>query len=78
MGALANLAAEPSVRAAVLVTHHAEEIPPGFTHAALLRDGAILAAGPLREALTDEAMSACFGLALRVRHHDGRWSATAR
>ena len=35
---LADLAADPAVPPLVLVTHHLEEIPPGVTHAALLRE----------------------------------------
>jgi iron complex transport system ATP-binding protein len=61
----------------VLVTHHLEEIPPGFTHAALLRGGAITAQGPLDRTLTDEAVSAAFGLPLTVRRGGGRWGAVA-
>jgi iron complex transport system ATP-binding protein len=74
---LADLAAGP-LGAIVFVTHHVEEIPPGFTHAALVSDGAIVRAGLIREVLTDEAMSDCFGLALEVEHDDGRFRARAR
>ncbi len=42
---LSRLAADPDAPASVLVTHHVEEIPPGFTHALLLRDGGIVASG---------------------------------
>ena len=40
--------------ATVLVSHHVEEIPPGFTHALLLREGRVVAAGPLEQVLTEE------------------------
>lgn len=77
VGALSRLASDAATPATVLVTHHAEEIPPGFTHALLLRQGQVLQAGPLEETLTSAALSDCFGLALSVRRRGGRWSATA-
>ena len=54
------------------VTHHLEELPPSTSHALLLRDGRVVAAGPLEEALTDESLSECFGLPLRLDRIDGR------
>jgi iron complex transport system ATP-binding protein len=61
----------------ILVTHHLEELPTTITHAALLRAGLLTAAGPVEEVLTDEAVSACFGLALSVRRAQGRWGAAS-
>lgn len=59
-----------------LVTHHVEEIPPGFTDLLALRDGRVLASGPLDDTLAAELLSECFGVPLSLsRHHDGRWSA---
>ena len=49
---LGHLADDPATPATVLVTHHVEEIPPGWTHALLLREGSVVAAGPLDETLT--------------------------
>src|SRR5690606_7219228 len=74
---LAELAYDPDAPALVLVTHHVEEIPPGFTHALLLREGTIVAQGPLAWTITDEHLSKAFGLSLRVRHEDGRFTARA-
>jgi iron complex transport system ATP-binding protein len=74
---LADLAADVDAPPVVFVTHHVEEIPPGFTHALLLRDGHIVAKGPLEATLTEDALSALFGLELRLRRTDGRWSAIA-
>jgi len=74
---LAALAVDPSVPPLVLVTHHAEEIPPGTTHGALLRDGRLVAAGPLEEVLTAEAVSECFGVEVAVGREGGRWWARA-
>ncbi len=72
---LAVLAQDPDAPATVLVSHHVEEIPPGFTHALLLRQGAVVAAGPLEDVLTREHLSATFGMPLDLRHEDDRWAA---
>jgi iron complex transport system ATP-binding protein len=61
----------------ITVTHHVEELPPTTTHALLLRDARVVAAGPIHDVLDDAAMTETFGLPVRVRHDDGRWSATA-
>jgi iron complex transport system ATP-binding protein len=75
LGALA-LAARPS--AAVLVTHHVEEIPPGTTHALLLRGGRAVACGPIADALTAATLSAAFAMPLRLDGgDDGRFHARA-
>lgn len=70
---LARLATDDSVPPLVLVTHHAEEIPPGITHAALVRDGRLLAAGPSDAVLTSDRVSECFGLTVTVGRDGGRW-----
>lgn len=75
VGTLSALAADASSPAIVLVTHHVEEIPPGFTHVLLLRSGRVVAAGPLERTLTDENLSATFGMPLSLSHSNGRWSA---
>ncbi|MXV97125.1 MAG: ATP-binding cassette domain-containing protein [Acidimicrobiaceae bacterium] len=74
---LSGLAADPETPPLVLVTHHTDEIPDGFTHALLLRDGAVLAAGPLDETLTSRNLSECFGLELTLERRHGRWTARA-
>ena len=74
---LAGLAHDRSVPALVVVTHHLDEIPPGFTHAMLLAAGRIVAAGPIAQVLTSDRLSACFGLALDVEHRHDRWRAWA-
>jgi iron complex transport system ATP-binding protein len=62
----------------VLVTHHVDEIPPGATHALLLKGGRAIAQGPLDEALTSETLSECFGMPLALEHRDdGRFTAWA-
>lgn len=77
VGRLAELAADPQAPATVLVTHHTEEIPPGFTHALLLRSGRVMAAGPLDETLTADALSACFDTTVTLERRAGRFIALA-
>jgi iron complex transport system ATP-binding protein len=75
LGDLAALASAPTAAPVVLVTHHLEEIPPGFTHALVLRNGETIASGPIAGTLTDATLSECFGVALRVEHTDSRFTA---
>ncbi len=77
IGRLAHLADDPATPPTVLVTHHVEEIPPGFTHALLLREGRVMAAGPLDDVLTARALSDLFGLPLALDRRDGRFAARA-
>jgi iron complex transport system ATP-binding protein len=72
---LAELAADPDAPALVLVTHHVEEIPPGFSHALLLREGGVVASGLLGDTITSENLSKTFGVPLRVSSTDGRYTA---
>jgi iron complex transport system ATP-binding protein len=74
---LADLAADPDAPAIVLVTHHVEEIPPGFTHALLLRDGSVVAAGLLADTVTAENLSKTFDVPLRLTYEGGRFAARA-
>ncbi|RMH71267.1 MAG: ATP-binding cassette domain-containing protein [Actinomyces sp.] len=75
---LGALAEDPAVPPLVLVTHHVEEIPAAFTHALLLAGGRRLAAGPIEQVLTAEALAACFGVAVSLERRDGRWWAWKR
>ena len=59
----------------VLVTHHLEEIPPGITHALLLGQGRMVAAGPLDQTLTNQLLCRTFGMNFDVRRIGERWSA---
>jgi len=63
--------------ATVLVTHHLEELPSSTTHALLLADGRVVAAGPARAAVTTENVSAAFDHPIDVQFYDGRWLARA-
>jgi iron complex transport system ATP-binding protein len=75
---LSQLAAEEDAPALVLVTHHLEEVPPGFTHAMLLREGGVVAQGLIGEVLTEENLSAAFDMPLEVKNDGGRYTAVAR
>src|SRR5690606_32498135 len=74
---LGTLAKDESAPALVLVTHHVEEIPPGFTHGLLLRGGKVVAAGPLEQVMTADHLSTTFGIGLKVEFDGERWSARA-
>lgn len=66
---------EPIAPSMIMVTHHVEEIAPGFTHVLMIRQGQVLAAGPLELELTSRNLSLCFGLPLIVEQAGDRWTA---
>jgi iron complex transport system ATP-binding protein len=72
---LSDLARDAFAPAQVLVTHHVEEIPPGYTHALLLRGGQVVAAGPVDDVLTAGQLSDTFGLPLTLTREQGRFTA---
>jgi iron complex transport system ATP-binding protein len=74
---LAGLAADRATPPLVLVTHHIEEIPPGTSHAALVRAGRIIHSGVAVDVLTSDAVSECFGVTVTVERSNGRWAAHA-
>ena len=74
---IALLSRDPKAPLMVMVTHHVEEVPPGFTHALLLRKGTVLAAGRVQDVFTARLLSKCFGLPLLVEHTGTRWTARA-
>ena len=75
---LSMLAHDPDSPATILVSHHVEEIPPGFTHVLMLRRGGVVAAGLLEEELNETNLSATFGMPLALQHEDDRWAARRR
>ena len=77
VAALSELANYPLAPVLVLITHHVEEVPPGFTDALLMRQGSVVAAGELDRVMTPQNLSKTFGLDLLVSRHDGRFSARA-
>lgn len=77
LAALTELAGDRRSPAIVLVTHHVEEIPVGFTHALLLRDGRIVAAGDLESTLNEANLEATYGLPITLNRDGGRYTARA-
>ncbi|MCR2785782.1 MULTISPECIES: ABC transporter ATP-binding protein [unclassified Microbacterium] len=77
LGLLSGYAQAPTTPAMVMVTHHVEEIPVGFTHVLLLRDGAVVAAGPLETTLTPENLQETFGMPIALHVVGGRYAARA-
>lgn len=75
LGALTELAGDRRSPAIVMVTHHVEEIPPGFTHALLLRDGAVVAQGPLADTLSSDSLSETYAMPIQLHADNGRWTA---
>ncbi len=75
---LGELAQDEEAPTIVLVTHHLEEVPPGFTHALLLREGGVVATGPIDEVLTEGPLSEAFDVPLDVKHDGARYSAFAK
>ena len=74
---IARLAADGTAPTMVMVTHHVEEVPPGFTHAMLMRRGSVLALGVLEDVFTERNLSKCFGVPLALERRGQRWSARA-
>jgi iron complex transport system ATP-binding protein len=74
---LGGFASNPASPAMVMVTHHVEEIPPGFSHVLLLAQGAVTAAGPIGEVLTGENLTTTFGLPIELTSANGRFAARA-
>ena len=72
---LSDVAADVRTPPLVLVTHHLEEIPPGITHAVLMRGGTLVALGAADDVLTSSAVSACFALSVHVERRRGRFTA---
>lgn len=77
LGGIDQLRSDVTDLATVLVTHHLEDLPASTTHAMLLRDGRVVAAGPVDDALTSATISTSFDHPVSVRRRAGRWSAVS-
>lgn len=75
VGYLGELAMDPDAPAIVMITHHVEEIPAGFTHAMILDEGKVVAQGFIDNVLTSEHLSQAFGQPIHVSRIDGRYFA---
>ncbi|MDR1806361.1 MAG: ABC transporter ATP-binding protein [Propionibacteriaceae bacterium] len=74
---LSMIVLEPRAPASIMVTHHVEEIPVGITHALLMKQGHVVAGGPLEQVMTSAWLSKTFDLPLEVGQRHGRWWAQA-
>jgi len=72
---LSAIADDPDAPTLIMVTHHVEEIPAAFSHAMLLREGAVVAAGLIRDVVTSANLSDTFGLPLRLTRSGDRYFA---
>ncbi|MDR7329131.1 iron complex transport system ATP-binding protein [Corynebacterium guangdongense] len=72
---LSALALDEDAPATVMITHHVEEIPEGFTHAMLLDEGVAVAQGPIDEVLTSENLSRTFHQPIELDRIGGRYFA---
>lgn len=75
---IGEYASAPHAPAIVMVTHHIEEIPSGFTHAMLISEGSVYAAGEIHDTLTTDKVSEAFGFALEVGFENGRFHVRAK
>jgi iron complex transport system ATP-binding protein len=75
IASLESLAHAEDAPVLVMVSHHVEEIPVGFTHVLMLRDGKVVAQGPIEPTLTSETLSATFGSRIQLQHEGGRYTA---
>lgn len=75
---LEDLGRDDRPRAIVLVSHHLEEIPAGFGHALVLREGRAVAAGPIASVLRAEVLTSAYGIPVEVDERNGRWAARMR
>ncbi|KAA8723994.1 iron complex transport system ATP-binding protein [Corynebacterium spheniscorum] len=66
VGYLSDIAMDPDAPAIVMITHHVEEIPAGFTHAMLIDEGKIIAQGLLNTVLTSENLTKTFHQPIQV------------
>jgi iron complex transport system ATP-binding protein len=72
---LGEFANSPTAPVMIMVTHHLEEIPPGFTHALVLNNGRVHSAGPISSTLDSETLSSAFGIPITVSRFAGRFAA---
>ena len=75
VASLSALGEEEPDTTIVLVTHHVEEIPPGFDHILMLSSGRLGAIGKTAEVLTSQTLTRAYGLPLTVDSVDGRFRA---
>ena len=72
---LGDLALDPDAPAIVMITHHVEEIPFGFTHALLLDEGDVVAQGLIDDVLTSENLTKAYHQPIKLTKEDDRFFA---
>lgn len=77
LGRISRYLDEANAPASVIVTHHIEEIPPGTTHAILLKSAGVYSSGPISQVLTEENLFQVFGVAVRLSFDGQRYFATS-
>lgn len=75
IASLELVSSDPHAPVLVMVTHHVEEVPVGFTHVLMLRDGHVVAEGPLESTLTEQNLNRTFGARFQLTHDGGRYAA---
>jgi iron complex transport system ATP-binding protein len=82
INAIHRLTSSPASPVVVMVTHHVDEIPSSMTHALLLKQGEILAAGEIESVMTSQNLSELFDYQLNLFSHDTasgkRWTLITR
>ncbi|HIW90570.1 MAG TPA: ABC transporter ATP-binding protein [Candidatus Corynebacterium avicola] len=72
---LGELAGDPDAPAMVMVTHHVEEIPPGFTHGLILDEGHVVAQGLLEDVMTSENLTRAYHQPISLTVDEDRYFA---
>ncbi len=75
IGSLSTLDGAVGSLTVVLVTHHVEEIPPGFDSILMLSEGTVDTSGLIHDVLSGESLSRIYGLPLVVRSENDRFQA---
>jgi len=68
-----KLCKEKNAPTLIFVTHHIEEVMPGFTHALVLKAGGVLKKGVKQEVFTSSLLSKAFDLKIKVGESEGRY-----
>ena len=71
---LDKLSKKKSIPAIIMATHYLEEIPPTFTHALILKKGAVRASGKIDEVINSKNLSRAYGAKCNVSKRKGFFS----
>jgi iron complex transport system ATP-binding protein len=78
LGVIESLSTPNGGPTLLLVTHRVEEIPPGISHALVLKEGRVLAAGPKETTLTSEALTLALDHEIELMRMKGRYYALVK